>query len=64
MSLVHLEDVIIFSKDNEPHLVHLDHVLTLLEEGEMNLKLKKCFLFRNKIYYLGNVIHQVTLVVC
>lgn len=46
---MYLEDVIIFSKDNEPHLDNLDHVLTLVEEGGAKLKLMKCFFFRDKI---------------
>ena len=54
--LVYLDDVIVFSKDQETHLDHLDTVLSLLRNAGVSLKLKKCFFFRPKVDYLGHVI--------
>ena len=54
--LVYLDDVIVFSKDQETHLDHLDTVLSLLRNEGVSLKLKKCFFFRPKVDYLGHVI--------
>lgn len=63
MSLVYLDYAIIISKENESLLDHLDHLLTLLEEGGVKLKLKMRFLFRDNIKYLGQVIHPETVAV-
>lgn len=54
--LVYIDDIIVFSNDNETHLDQLDHVMTLLEEAGVKLKLKKCFFFRGSVEYLGHVI--------
>ena len=54
--LVYLDDVVVFSKDQESHLEHLDDVLALLEEAGIKLKLKKCFFFKSEIEYLGHVL--------
>ena len=54
--LVYIDDVIVFSKDRESHLRHLDEVLTLLREAGVTIKLSKCFFFEDKVDYLGHVI--------
>ena len=59
--LVYLDDVIVFSKDYEEHLDHLDHVLGLLKEAGIKLKLKKCFFFKEEVEYLGHRIRPGTL---
>lgn len=38
---VYIDDVIIFSRNQEEHLQHLDEVLTLLEDADISLSLKK-----------------------
>ncbi len=40
--LVHLDDVIVFSKTLGEHIDHVDAVLTALREAEVSLKLRKC----------------------
>ena len=59
--LVYIDDVIIFSQDGPSHLKHLDEVLTLLEEGGVKLKLKKCDFFKTSVEYLGHLISPGTL---
>ena len=41
----YLDDVIVFSKGLEQHLVQVDTVLTLLRIAGVSLKLKKCYFF-------------------
>lgn len=54
--LVNLDDVIVFSRSLEQHLVHLDQVLHLLKESGVSLEPSKCHLFKKGVEYLGNVI--------
>ena len=39
MCQAYLEDVILFSRNQDEHLEHLDTVLTLLEDAGINLKM-------------------------
>ena len=43
--LIYLDDVIVFSKDTNEHVAHVDKVLTLLRSAGVSLKLKKCEFF-------------------
>lgn len=43
MSLVYLDGIITFYKDNESHLDHLGNVFSILEEGGVKLNHEKCF---------------------
>ena len=52
----YIDDVVIFSKTEEEHFAQVDHVLTLLEEAGVKLKLKKCFFFHQRVEYLGHTI--------
>ena len=54
--LIYLDDVIVFSKDAESHLRHVDEVLRLLRRTGVNLKLRKCSFFQPKVDYLGHFI--------
>jgi len=54
--LVYLDDVIIFSKEEEEHIRHVDHVLTVLRQAGVTLKLRKSEFFRKSVNYLGHTI--------
>ena len=54
--LIYLDDVIVFSKDAESHLEHLDEILTLLRKAGVTLKLRKCSFFQDRVNYLGHVV--------
>ena len=54
--LFYIDDVIVFSKDTNEHVAHVDEVLTLLRSAEVSLKLKKCDFFQPKVDYLGHFI--------
>ena len=55
-ALVYLDDVIVYSKSIEEHFGHLDHVLQLMHDAGLTLKLNKCEFFRSSVDYLGQVI--------
>eukprot|EP00171_Calliarthron_tuberculosum_P003135 IDg3135t1 len=59
--LVYLDDIIVFSKNEEGHLKHLNDVLDALHKAGVSLNLRKFSFFTNKIKYLGHVIHPRTL---
>ena len=54
--LVYIDDVIIFSRNVEDHLQHVDEVLTLLSKAGVSVKLKKCDFFCDPVSYLGHVV--------
>ena len=56
--LIYLDDVIIFSKTYEEHIVRLHQVLTRLKEANLKLSPSKCKLFRPQVEYLGHVVSK------
>ena len=54
--LVYLDDIIIFSKDKEQHLLDIDAILSALKRAGISLKLKKCAWFTTSVRYLGHII--------
>ena len=56
--LVYLDDILIFSKDWESHLMHLRHVFDRLEKARISLKLSKCEFAKNEIQFLGHIVKE------
>ncbi|WVZ49086.1 hypothetical protein U9M48_000467 [Paspalum notatum var. saurae] len=56
--LVFFDDILVYSKSLEDHLVHLRQVLELLHKDQWKVKLSKCSFLQNSISYLGHVISQ------
>ena len=55
-ALIYLDDVIVYSKTEEEHLVCLRTVLERFKEHGLKLKPSKCNFFRTEISYLGHKI--------
>ena len=55
-ALVYLDEIIIFSRDDDTHLRHLECVLKILQEAGATLRLSKCDLFKRQVKYLGHII--------
>ena len=53
-ALIYLDDVIVYSKTKEEHLVHLRTMLEQFMEHGLKLKPSKCNFFRTEISYLGH----------
>ena len=53
-TLIYLDDMIIYSKTKDEHLVHFRAVLERFMENGLKLKPSKCNFFRTEINYLGH----------
>ncbi|CAB4434110.1 unnamed protein product [Rhizophagus irregularis] len=53
---VYLDDIMIYSRDFEEHLEHVDRVLNKLRENNMIAKLKKCQFGLRNINFLGHIV--------
>ncbi len=53
-----VDDVVIFSEDEEAHLVHLKKVFDLLEENELRLRIKKCSFMQANDELLGHIVDE------
>ena len=51
----YLDDIIIFSKNEEEHLQHLEEIFECLQKAGLKLKLQKCSFFKKDIQYLGHL---------
>ena len=54
--LYYLDDIIVFSKDWEEHLQHLQMVLCRLQEANLRLGHKKCTLAWSSVTFLGHLV--------
>jgi len=54
--LVYLDDIVVFSKDFESHIKHLEEVFGRIAEYGLQFKASKCFLFKQEISYLGHLV--------
>ena len=57
----YLDDIIIFSKNEEDHLHHLEEILSRLQHFGLKMKREKCAFFKQYIQYLGHLISKVGL---
>ena len=56
--IIYLDDVIVFSRTPEEHLLRLRVVFEKLKQVGLNLKPLKCELFRQVLIYLGHVVSK------
>ena len=54
--LVYIDDIIIFSRNAEEHLRHVEEILITLRDAGVSLKIAKCEFFKDTVKYLGHVI--------
>ena len=54
--LVYLDDILVYSKNLEEHLEHLQRVLLRLRKHKLYGKLSKCEFAQKKVEYLGHVV--------
>ncbi|XP_037446316.1 uncharacterized protein LOC119316015 [Triticum dicoccoides] len=56
--IVFIDDILIYSKTEEEHSMHLKIVLQILREHKLYAKLKKCDFWMNKVPFLGHIISE------
>lgn len=56
--LVYLDDIIVFSRNFQQHLDHLQSVLGRLSEAGLTVKPTKCHLFQKEVTFLGHVVSE------
>ncbi|OWY98690.1 Retrotransposon Polyprotein [Phytophthora megakarya] len=56
MSLVYLDDCVVFSEDFPTHLVHIRQVLQRFRKAGFKLKMKKCHWGRDQVAFLGHIV--------
>ena len=54
--IVYLDDILVFSKTWEEHIVHVKKVLDVLKREKLYVKMSKCEFAKNSLVYLGNII--------
>ena len=54
----HIDDILMFSKNYEEHVYHVERVLQALYEQGFNLNINKCQFAQERITYLGHEIEN------
>ncbi|XP_021775237.1 uncharacterized protein LOC110739089 [Chenopodium quinoa] len=54
--VVYLDDILIYSKDGDEHLIHLFKVFTVLREQKLYGKLEKCNFMLYEVTFLGYIV--------
>ena len=55
-AMVYLDDIIIFSQNEQEHLKHIESIFKKLKKAGLKLEESKCNFFKQEIHYLGNLI--------
>ena len=55
-TITYLDDIIIFSRTAEEHLLHIKQVFEKLKTAKLSMKLSKCHFFSKEIQYLGHIL--------
>ena len=54
--IVYIDDIIVWSKDFQTHLVHLQQIFDRLEKANLTLKASKCQFAVKRVKYLGHIL--------
>ena len=54
--LVYMDDILVFSKNEDDHKEHLVAVLKVLRDQNFYAKLAKCSFFQSEVHFLGHVV--------
>lgn len=54
--VVYLDDILIYSKDEQEHLRHVELILQKLREHKLHVNLKKCAFGKTSVEFLGHIV--------
>ena len=55
-NIVYLDDIFIFRKSRDEHVMHVNKVLDVLKKEQLFLKMLKCEFGKTTLVYLGHVV--------
>ena len=55
-AMAYLDDIIIFTQNEDEHLKHIEIIFKKLKKADLKLKESKCDFFKKEIHYLGHLI--------
>lgn len=55
-AIVYMDDILVFSDNEESHLLHLAEIFKRLKKARLKIKLSKCSFFKKHLHYLGHII--------
>ncbi|CAI7877767.1 unnamed protein product [Closterium sp. NIES-53] len=56
--IIYLDDILVYSRDKQQHLVDLEEVFTILDKQRLLTKGSKCEFFQDRLEFLGHVISE------
>ena len=62
--LVYLDDIIIYSKNFDEHLQHIENVFSQLDKARLTLNLQKCSFAKDYLNFLGHTISKDGILPC
>ena len=54
--IVYLDDILIFNKSRDEHVMHVNKVLDVSRKEQLFLKMSKCEFGKNYLVYLGHIV--------
>lgn len=61
--IVLIDDILVYSKNEEEHAKNLAKVLILLRKHQLYAKISKCNFFQTEVHYLGHVVFKDDIIV-
>ena len=55
-AIAYLDDIIIFSKTSQEHILHIRMIFTKLKSANLSMKKSKCSFFSKEMQYLGHIL--------
>ena len=56
--LVYIDDVVVFGKDFEQHILRVDQVLDRMKQAGLKLRPDKCNMLQSEVVFLGHIVSQ------